>query len=496
MIKVKVVKKYFKKVSRGSDKQSIMYFITIISLLVSVPQAECLIQKTLETRELHIALTTDGQLLNPSKIPSCSNGEKILLKTYEYEYAECDYIDECVFSNKERLLAREILRLHEMCSFQNICRNLSFLSRTNQQKSRTNAVHIKYQCIDPRTNIVDICKTQAIAFSDTFYLTINTMEVSRNKYCQCTIQSGSFALSLHDVRLKVSGKDNCSSARLHINRREFSCKPDRVDFGSKFGIMFNPRMANAYIGFSYSPTYDKPEMMMLIGKPNEMVSVFCGSSSSEPQVDADSQNRKRTLINQISTTSDSQDLASEKSSDWPGTKSTTVETTEILANYTPISSDTDCFLELYKLNNTCVISCPDHYYEYTETVKVLINTARPVSQKRGICFECNEVCQTCDGPMASDCLKCSDEFEMRHGVCQRKGGIENTNTLQNVFIGIVCSLAIIIVLVVLLYKYKIKPSGFPNELGSIRDEKDTDHSSGDYLLKKNNSNDNGRGNSR
>lgn len=355
MIKVKFVKKYFKKVSRGFDKQTVMYFILIISLLVSVPQAECLIKNTLETRELHMALDTDGLLLNPSKIPSCSNGEKILLKTYEYEYAECDYIDECVFSNKEHLLAREKLRLHEMCSFQDICRNLSFLSRTNQQKSRTNAVHIKYQCIGPKINIVDICKTQTIAFNDTFYLTINTMEVPRNKYCQCTIQSGSFALSLHDVRLKVSGKDYCSSARLHINRREFSCKPNREDFSSKFGIMFNPRMANAYIGFSDSPNDDKPEMMMLIGKPKETVSVFCGSSSSETQVDADSQSRNQALINQISTTSDSQDLASGDSSDWPGTNSTTVATTEILTNYIPISSDTG------NTNNTALLKKCNFY---------------------------------------------------------------------------------------------------------------------------------------
>ena len=127
-------------------------------------------KKTLETRELHIALDTDGHLLNPSKIPSCSNGEKILLKTYEYEYAECDYIDECVFSNKEPFLPRETLRLHEMCSFQDICRNFSFLSRTSLQKSRTNAMFVKYQCIG-KSNLVylHLCKGKTCAHLANLY---------------------------------------------------------------------------------------------------------------------------------------------------------------------------------------------------------------------------------------------------------------------------------------------------------------------------------------
>ena len=120
---------------------------------------------------------------------------------------------------------------------------------------------------DPRTNIVDICETQAVTFNDTFYLTINMKEVSRYKYCQCTIQNGWFALSMQDVRLKITGKNNCSSARLHVNKREISCKPNKVDFDSKFGILFNPRMKNAYIGVSYSSDDDKPEMVMLQGKP-------------------------------------------------------------------------------------------------------------------------------------------------------------------------------------------------------------------------------------
>ena len=127
-----------------------------------MPLAECLIKKTLETRELHIALDTNGHFVDPSKIPSCCNGEKILLETYQYEYADCDYIDECVFSNKEQLLPREKLRLHEMCSFQDICRNFSFISRTSLQKSRTNAVLVKYQCIG-KSNLVSLhlCKGKA-----------------------------------------------------------------------------------------------------------------------------------------------------------------------------------------------------------------------------------------------------------------------------------------------------------------------------------------------
>ena len=47
-------------------------------------------------------------------------------------------------------------------------------------------------------------------------------------------------------------------------------------------------------------------------------------------------------------------------------------------------------------------------------------TTRPKFQRHGICNECNEACRTCKGPLVSDCFQCSDEFERRDNLCQKK----------------------------------------------------------------------------
>lgn len=98
-------------------------------------------------------------------------------------------------------------------------------------------------------------------------MTTAVTAMSKNVYCQCTIDRGAFALSLHDLRLKIKGKDECSSATLHINKHEFSCVPSRLDFGSEFGRIFHHQMKNAYINFGYNSEDVVPEMVWIIGKP-------------------------------------------------------------------------------------------------------------------------------------------------------------------------------------------------------------------------------------
>ena len=84
----------------------------------------------------------------------------------------------------------------------------------------------------------------------------------------------------------------------------------------------------------------------------------------------------------------------------------------------------ECRPGFYKLNDGCVANCPEHYYGIMQMVQLrstLNSTAtRPKFQRHGICNECNEACRTCKGPQVSDCFQCSDGFERRENLCQKK----------------------------------------------------------------------------
>ena len=87
-----------------------------------------------------------------------------------------------------------------------------------------------------------------------------------------------------------------------------------------------------------------------------------------------------------------------------------------------------CFSEcrpgFYKLKDGCVANCPEHYFGIMQMVQLrsTLNstTTRPKFQRHGICNECNEACRTCKGPQVSDCFQCSDGYERRDNLCQKK----------------------------------------------------------------------------
>lgn len=246
-----------------------MKLVFIISLL-----AICF---AVETRDLHIGLDSNGRLTDSSEAPACCSGERILLKSYIYEYLECQFIDDCDVSNKLLLLPVEQLLLHEMCSLQGVCNNLSFPLRNSEQRKRTNAVRIKYQCIDPSANVIDICESQDGYFYDTIYLTTTAKPMSKTTSCECTINAGEFLLSLQDVRLKAKANNSCSPAKLQINAQEHFCV-DRGDFASRFAMQQH-RQSNAYILLSFHSEITEPEMVWLTVKPKDSVHVFCRGST-------------------------------------------------------------------------------------------------------------------------------------------------------------------------------------------------------------------------
>lgn len=134
---------YIQTYKRGS----FYLFVYLFNYLFSVSLASCPMIKNLYTRELYIGLDEDGRLLDTSKVPSCENGENILLKSYSYKYAECSYSEDCDFPYSVEFSPKGKLKLHEMCSLQTNCRNLSFPCRDSFRKNKTNAVLIRYQCI-------------------------------------------------------------------------------------------------------------------------------------------------------------------------------------------------------------------------------------------------------------------------------------------------------------------------------------------------------------
>ena len=84
----------------------------------------------------------------------------------------------------------------------------------------------------------------------------------------------------------------------------------------------------------------------------------------------------------------------------------------------------ECRPGYYKLKDGCVANCPEHYFGIMQMVQLrsTLNstTTRPKFQRHGICNECNEACRTCKGPQVSDCFQCSDGYERRDNLCQKK----------------------------------------------------------------------------
>ncbi|XP_059163452.1 furin-1-like isoform X2 [Physella acuta] len=87
----------------------------------------------------------------------------------------------------------------------------------------------------------------------------------------------------------------------------------------------------------------------------------------------------------------------------------------------------ECKPGFFKMGETCLSDCPQHYYGYVQAVQLAgpnrSNYSKSVlhTHTQGVCKPCHESCLTCKGSMASDCFQCASGFEWRgNKQCEKK----------------------------------------------------------------------------
>lgn len=131
------------------------YFPYIISVTANIVTI-----KTRETREVQIGLKHDGSLMDTYNLPKCGksgSNQTIHLVSYKYHQLQCHFAGDCSSVHEEPLLPDEVFHLHQMCSMQQQCENLSFPLRSEAQRKSTNAMMIRYECI---ASLKIICQGQ------------------------------------------------------------------------------------------------------------------------------------------------------------------------------------------------------------------------------------------------------------------------------------------------------------------------------------------------
>ncbi|XP_067665684.1 furin-like protease kpc-1 isoform X1 [Haliotis asinina] len=84
---------------------------------------------------------------------------------------------------------------------------------------------------------------------------------------------------------------------------------------------------------------------------------------------------------------------------------------------------TECKPGYFKMSDTCVAHCPQHYFGSVEAVRlapILPNSSKPLSSKQGLCKPCHESCLTCKGALPDDCYQCNNGFERKNDLCEKK----------------------------------------------------------------------------
>ncbi|XP_059163453.1 furin-like protease kpc-1 isoform X3 [Physella acuta] len=91
------------------------------------------------------------------------------------------------------------------------------------------------------------------------------------------------------------------------------------------------------------------------------------------------------------------------------------------------STSQQCKPGFFKMGETCLSDCPQHYYGYVQAVQLAgpnrSNYSKSVlhTHTQGVCKPCHESCLTCKGSMASDCFQCASGFEWRgNKQCEKK----------------------------------------------------------------------------
>lgn len=254
--------------------------------------------QTPETREIKIGLERDGNLINTEDIPRCGSDSIIHLVSYKYHQLDCLFaFFFCSSVRKDPLLPEEEFHLHQMCSMQHQCRNLSFPLRSEVERSRTNSIIIKYECIDQK-RLENICEATTRTSSDPIYLTSVDIE-EPFKECRCSISSGNFTISATDVRLNDNMDNKCSPATLQINHKEYVCNETRNDYGAVFIKTPGMPLSNAYVSLRQNSKTSLPDMVLMIIQPESSLRIMC---LVEQTTAITNENRSTSVGRSISTT--------------------------------------------------------------------------------------------------------------------------------------------------------------------------------------------------
>ena len=123
-----------------------------------------------------------------------------------------------------------------------------------------------------------MCEKHEINFTDTLYL---AFEQNKNTFteCQCWVNRESFSIKLLDLRLKHRNRDQCSDAKLVINKRHYTCDPrsKRHIYGALFNTMFDDNLPlDAIISLVPGAAFTPPEMVWiaLIPEGNSVLFYF------------------------------------------------------------------------------------------------------------------------------------------------------------------------------------------------------------------------------
>lgn len=98
-------------------------------------------------QEIYMNLNQDGHLRTGFNSPKCAEGSKIQLTSYNYQYRKCINSERCMSSSIIPFSVKQEHLIHRLCSFKESCSDLSLLVATSDQKEKSNAVFLMYQCL-------------------------------------------------------------------------------------------------------------------------------------------------------------------------------------------------------------------------------------------------------------------------------------------------------------------------------------------------------------
>ena len=137
-------------------------------------------------------------------------------------------------------------------------------------------MRFKFYFSDADKSIVEMCDKHEMNFTETLYI---AFEQNKDlfKECQCWVNRDSFSIKILDLRLKHWNRDQCSDAKLVINKRHYTCDPlsKRHIYGAIFNTMFDDNLPlDALISLVPGTAFTPPELLWIALIPEGKLHVF------------------------------------------------------------------------------------------------------------------------------------------------------------------------------------------------------------------------------